>query len=209
MPSPDIQWPLFIAACMALAITPGPDMVFVVSRALAQGPRAGLVSSLGLAPGLAVHTLLAAFGVSVLLQTSALAYTALKLAGAAYLIWIGLQMWRQAPSLNIRAAGGATPMRRLFVQGTMSALLNPKLALFFLAFLPQFVPAGSASPALDTMVLGLVFTLFGVGIQATAGVIAGRLSDTLRRSEVALRRLFRGCGALMMLLGLRLLVAPR
>lgn len=204
-----IQWGLFLAAALALACTPGPDMVYVVSRALAQGRRAGLVSAAGLSLGLLAHTLFAAFGVSVLLKTSELAFMALKVAGALYLLWIGVQMWRAAPRLDIHAAEDRLDDRRLFLQGSMSALLNPKLALFFLAFLPQFVPAGSATPALDTVALGAAFAAVGIPVQAAAGWLAGGLSQTLRRNQRAVTATFRFSGALMLLLGLRLLVMPR
>jgi len=184
-------------------------MIFVVSRALAQGPRAGLVSAAGLTLGLAAHTLLAAFGVSVLLATSATAFMLLKSAGAIYLMWIGVQLWRAPPTLHFER--GATPLAtpRLFLQGSLSALLNPKLALFFLAFLPQFVPAGSATPVADAVLLGLTFSAIGVAVQGAAGFAAGRLSDGLRQRPRAVRGLFRVSGALMIGLGFRLLAAPR
>lgn len=207
--STGIQWELFLAASLALAMTPGPDMIYVVSRALAQGRKAGLVSAAGLSLGLAAHTLFAAFGVSVLLKTSEVAFTALKVAGALYLLWIGIQMWRAAPRFDIHAATDRLDGRTLFLQGSMSALLNPKLALFFLAFLPQFVPAGSASPALDTVALGLAFAAIGIPVQAAAGWVAGGLSDALRRNPRAVTATCRFSGALMLILGLRLLVAPR
>jgi threonine/homoserine/homoserine lactone efflux protein len=209
MLSPDIQWAVFLAASLALALTPGPDMIYVVSRALAQGPRAGLVSAAGLTLGLAAHTLLAAFGVSVLLAASATAFLVLKLVGALYLIWIGIQLWRAAPSFDIRAADERAGNASLFLQGSLSALLNPKLALFFLAFLPQFVPAHSATPTADAIALGLAFSAVGIAVQAAAGFTAGALSERLRSSQRALRGVFRASGAVMMLLGARLLIAPR
>ncbi|MEN9545241.1 MAG: hypothetical protein RLZZ598_2074, partial [Pseudomonadota bacterium] len=101
--SPDIPWALFIGASLALALTPGPDMIYVVSRALAQGPRAGLISAAGLTLGMAAHILLAAFGVSVLLRTSEIAFFVLKIAGALYLLWIGVQLWRADPRFEISA----------------------------------------------------------------------------------------------------------
>lgn len=207
--SPDIQWGLFLAASLALALTPGPDMIYVVSRALAQGARAGLVSAAGLTLGLAVHTLLAAFGVSVLLKASEVAFLALKIAGAVYLIWIGVQMWRAAPSIDIHAASDRVGNASLFLQGSLSALLNPKLALFFLAFLPQFVPASSATPTTDAIALGLGFSVVGITVQAAAGLAAGALSQTLRKSDRAVRNVFRTSGLIMMALGARLLVTPR
>jgi threonine/homoserine/homoserine lactone efflux protein len=207
--STGIQWDLFLAAATALALTPGPDMIYVVSRALAQGRKAALVSAAGLSLGVLAHTFFAAFGVTVLLQTSEIAFMALKIVGACYLLWMGVQLWRAAPRIDIHAAGDRLGPRALFLQGALSALLNPKLALFFLAFLPQFVPADSASPALDTVMLGLAFGAIGVPVQAVAGWVAGGLSQALRRNQRAVTGTFRFSGALMLILGLRLLVAPR
>ena len=207
--SPDIQWGLFLAASLALALTPGPDMIYVISRALAQGPRAGLISAAGLTLGLAAHTLLAAFGVSVLLRASPTAFVVLKVVGALYLFWIGLQLWRAAPQMDIRAASDRAGTAALFLQGSLSALLNPKLALFFLAFLPQFVPRNSLTPTQDVLALGLGFALVGITVQAAAGFAAGMLSERLRQSERMLRGVFRTSALVMMALGVRLLVAPR
>lgn len=207
--SPDIQWGLFLAASLALALTPGPDMIYVISRALAQGPRAGLVSAAGLTLGLAAHTLLAAFGVSVLLRTSETAFLVLKVVGALYLIWIGIQLWRATPSFDVRAATDRAGTVKLFLQGSLSALLNPKLALFFLAFLPQFVPASSITPTLDVIALGLAFSVVGITVQAAAGLTAGLLSQRLLRSQRVLRGVFRTSGLVMMALGVRLLITSR
>ncbi len=207
--SPDIQWGLFLAASLALALTPGPDMIYVISRALAQGARAGLVSAAGLTLGLAAHTLLAAFGVSVLLRTSETAFLVLKLVGALYLIWIGIQLWRAAPQLDLRAATDRASTSSLFLQGSLSALLNPKLALFFLAFLPQFVPASSTTPTLDVVALGLAFSVVGITVQAAAGLAAGLLSQRLLGNQRVLRGVFRTSGLVMMALGARLLITPR
>jgi threonine/homoserine/homoserine lactone efflux protein len=204
--SPDIPWALFIGASLALALTPGPDMIYVVSRALAQGPRAGLISAAGLTLGMAAHILLAAFGVSVLLRTSEIAFFVLKIAGALYLLWIGVQLWRADPRFEISATSDRAGNARLFLQGSLSALLNPKLALFFLAFFPQFVPRHSTAPTVDALTLGLAFTVIGISVNAGAGLAAGALSERLRRSNRALRGVFRTSGAVMILLGLRLLL---
>lgn len=207
--SPEIAWALFLPAALALALTPGPDMIYVVSRALAQGRRAGLVSAAGLSLGLLAHTVGAAVGVSVLLAASQTAYTVLKIAGAAYLVWIGVQMWRAPARLDVHAATDRRSDRQLFLQGSLSALLNPKLALFFLAFIPQFVPAGSASPVADALALGAAFSIIGVLVQGAAGLLAGSLSSALRRSETRVRAVFRFSGGLMVLLGARLLLDSR
>ena len=190
-----------------LALTPGPDMIYVVSRGLAQGPRAGVWSAFGLVLGLSVHVLLAALGTSALLRASPIAFTLLQAAGAIYLLWMGWQLWRATPSLDAKGVGKALKTSALLRQGALSALLNPKLALFFLAFLPQFVPADSTRPMGDALMLGLVFSAIGFGVMAVAGVMAGQLNAWAARSANGLRWVFRISALLMFGLGLRLLLS--
>lgn len=202
----EIAWPLFALASLMLALTPGPDMIYVVSRGLAQGPRAGVLSALGLVIGLSAHVVLAALGTSALLRASPLAFDILQAAGAAYLLWMGWQLWRATPALGAHGGGRVLPTRALLRQGALSALLNPKLALFFLAFLPQFVPAGSARPMADALVLGLAFSAIGFVVMALAGVMAGQLNAWAARRPAGLRWVFRASALLMLGLGLRLLL---
>lgn len=153
---------LFVAAGLLLNISPGPDMALVVGRSLRDGARAGAVAALGIGAGAFVHIAAAAVGLSVLVASSALAFTIVKWLGAAYLLVIGLSLLlARSPDA---AAGAPLPpaaLRVVFLQGFLTNVLNPKVALFFLAFLPQFIDPAAANKALAFVLLGLVFNLTG------------------------------------------------
>jgi len=187
-------WPLltaFVGASLALALTPGPAVVYIVARTLAQGKAGGLASVAGVALGNFGNALGAALGLAVLFALSSAAFTVVKLAGAAYLVWMGLKMWRESAQ---RPAGGAAlpdvAVRgngQVFRDGFVVALLNPKTALFFAAFLPQFMTPGGAHPLTQSVVLGGVFVAIAActdaGYVALASLVAPRL-----RGAVAARR---------------------
>lgn len=206
-----INWGVYLLAVILLTLSPGPDMLYVISRGLSDGRSGGVISALGLTLGVAFHALLAAFGLSALLAASETAYTLLRLAGAAYLVWIGIQLLRARGGVAVdRQRGGAgTPASRLFWQGTLSAVANPKLAVFFLAFLPQFVPAQAQQPTVAMLSLGLVFIAVAIPIQAMYGYFAGVLADWLAASPAAVRRLNQVSGVVILGLGLRLAFAER
>ena len=195
--------PLFIAAGLLLNVTPGPDMLFIVGQAASNGRRAGVLAALGIGVGCLVHVLLAALGVSALLATSTLAFTVLKWLGAAYLVWVGLSMLRKPVAASPRAL---PPAVAVFRQGVLTNVLNPKIALFFLAFLPQFIVPHAPAQVHAFIALGLLFTFNGtlvcVAIGLLAGIVRERLvSDGARRSASWLKR---ATGALFIGLGLKL-----
>jgi threonine/homoserine/homoserine lactone efflux protein len=175
---------LFSAAALALIVVPGPAVTYVVTQSLDKGRSAGLVSALGIAGGGLVHVAAATAGLSALIASSASAFTVVKLAGAAYLIAIGL--WRLA-GRGEGEAGGPEPMRtrRLFWQGALVNVLNPKTALFFLAFLPQFVDPDRGSVALQAAVLGAFFVVLAVVSDSTYAVVTAALAGRIRESERA------------------------
>ncbi|WP_460032639.1 LysE family translocator [Megalodesulfovibrio paquesii] len=181
--------PLFIASGLLLNITPGPDMLYIIGRSSTQGARAGMVAALGVGAGCLVHITAAALGLSALLAASATAFTGLKLVGAAYLVYVGMGMLlarSQAktthPSADSSPARPAMPLGRVFAQGFCTNALNPKVALFFLAFLPQFIDPGSPRTALAFLVLGLLFTLNGTGVNLVVGWSAARVATRLART---------------------------
>ena len=179
---------LFCAAALALIVVPGPAVTYVVTQSLDKGRSAGLVSALGVACGGLVHVAAAAAGLSALIASSASAFTVVKLAGAAYLVAIGL--WRLAGRGEDDAEGDGgeaapAPARRLFWQGAVVNMLNPKTALFFLAFLPQFVDPGRGPVALQAAILGAVFVLLATLSDSTYAVVAAALSDRVRGSRRA------------------------
>ncbi len=147
---------LFFVASWALILTPGPDMVYVLTRGMAHGRRAGLISALGVTVGILVHTLLAAFGLAVILQTSLVAFLLVKYVGAAYLIYLGVKALKDTGSLVLQTDHPALRVRVLFWQGVLSNVTNPKVALFFLAFLPQFVRREAGLVPLQMLMYGLL-----------------------------------------------------
>ena len=200
---------LFVVSAVLLNLTPGPDTLFILGQA-ARGARAGSLAALGIGAGCLVHIAAATVGLSALLVASASAFLIVKLAGAVYLVWIGLSMLRQgAPPAA--AAGAAEPGggARIFLKGALTNALNPKVAMFFLAFLPQFVDTAGPHRALAFFALGCLFNLTGtLWNLALAQLGAG----AVRRSKRIARRadLFvRGVGALFVLLGLKLAFAAR
>ncbi|WP_309043852.1 LysE family translocator [Marinobacter sediminicola] len=152
---------LFFSASFLLWITPGPDTVYILARTLSQGRVAGLLSVFGVSTGILAHTLFAAIGLSALLATSALAFTAVKVIGAGYLIYLGVQACRRQNELATSSETATQKRSQLFYQGFLTNLLNPKIAIFFLAFLPQFVASGANNSATVFLFLGGVFVLGG------------------------------------------------
>ena len=171
--------PLFITAGLLLNLTPGPDMLYVAGTSAARGTRAGIAASLGIGAGCMVHIVLATVGLSAVLATSALAFTVVKWLGAAYLLWAGFSMLlkrdKPASAEAETRPVEAGPLHRVFAQGALINTLNPKVALFFLAFLPQFIDAGQPGQAWAFVVLGLVFNVGGTLVNVAVAVFAGAL----------------------------------
>src|SRR5262245_8973582 len=152
----------FVVAGLLLNITPGPDTLYIVGRTATQGPRAGAIAALGIGAGLFIHTFAAALGFSALVTASAAAFILLKWIGAAYLIYVGVSLLFVRPMVRQRPPALPTArLRTVFLQGFLTNVLNPKVALFFLAFLPQFVDPGTPDKALAFVILGLIFIVNG------------------------------------------------
>lgn len=174
---------LFAAAALALLVVPGPSVLYIVTRSIHQGKRAGLVSVLGIHLGTLVHITAATAGLSALLVSSASAFTAVKLAGAAYLIGLGLWTLLSRDSDAEMSLVGERRLRRVFAQGVVVNVLNPKTALFFLAFLPQFVDPHRGHATVQIALLGLIFAALGMVTDSVWAVGAGAAGDVLRRSR--------------------------
>lgn len=204
---------LFVAAALALNLTPGPDMVFVLATGASRGRRAGVFAALGIGAGCLLHVALAALGLSALLATSALAFSIVKWLGAAYLVWMGVGMLRARPAAA--AAAPSTPANgsdsRVFWQGALTNALNPKVALFFLAFLPQFIDPGAAGQAGAFLALGLLFNLGGTLVNIVAALLAAAISRRLAARGPGPLGLWlqRVVGAIFVGLGVRLALASR
>jgi threonine/homoserine/homoserine lactone efflux protein len=200
----EITWLLFIVASLVLIVTPGQDMVLVMSRSIAQGPAAGVATAAGVSVGLIGHTVLATLGLGAILRTSEWLFIALKLVGAAYLVYLGIQLLRTRPHELGVAAGAPRPPWRLFFDGALSNVSNPKIAVFYFAFLPQFVRPQASHPTLAVMVLGLVFAALTFLVKGPVGLGAGLLSGWLRSRPRVLAWLYRSSGAVLLGLGVKL-----
>jgi threonine/homoserine/homoserine lactone efflux protein len=179
---------VFVVAALALLIVPGPAVVYIVARSIHQGRRAGLVSVLGIHVGTLVHIAAATVGLSALVVSSAVAFTAIKIAGAVYLVGLGLWTLFARRAEQEVALGGERNLRRAFAQGIVVNVLNPKTALFFLAFLPQFVDPDASHPAVQIAFLGVLFAFLGLLTDSLWALAAGTAGGVLRRS----RRFARG-----------------
>jgi threonine/homoserine/homoserine lactone efflux protein len=194
---------LFAAACVAFLAIPGPSVFYIVTRSLVQGRRAGLTSMLGVQAGGLVHVVAAAFGVSALIASSAAAFTVVKYAGAAYLVFLGarkLLAGGGADELEDVPRGSASP-RHLFAHGVIVNVLNPKTALFFLAFLPQFVDPSAGPVAPQMLVLGTMLVCIGILSDGTYALLAAGVGRKLRTATAARRRLDRFSGGVFVGLG--------
>ena len=199
---------LFLAAGLALNFTPGPDMLYVAARGASEGRAAGIVSALGIGAGTLIHITLVALGLAALLAAVPVAYTVVRLGGAAYLIYLGARALRARTALTL-ANVEAADLPTVFRQGVITNVLNPKVALFFLAFLPQFVDPARGNPALQVVALGLLFHTTGTLVNLGVAVGSSRAAQRLRGVNKAATVLHKFTGALFIALGLRLAFATR
>ena len=204
MPGIHDYW-LFVLSGILLNLTPGQDTFFILGNSLGAGRRAGIAAALGIAAGSIVHTLAAALGLSAILATSATAFTVVKLLGAAYLIYIGVRALSSRTLLpDTLVAGDAVAARLAFRRGIVTNLLNPKVALFFLAFLPQFIDPASDHKVGAFLLLGATFITTGLTWCLVLAVAAARFRDLLLRRPATRSALSRTAGAIFVVLGLRL-----
>jgi RhtB (resistance to homoserine/threonine) family protein len=196
---------LFLAAGILLNLTPGPDTVYILGRSIAQGREAGIASALGISVGSIFHTCAAALGLSAILATSALAFGTIKLLGGAYLIFLGLKMiLERRGQLSLPSNFHRRTTTAAFRQGVLTNVLNPKVALFFLAFLPQFIDPASGTKVFAFLFLGLTFVTTGTIWCLILAWFASAFSERLRTSEPISQWLNRTAGALFVFLGVRL-----
>ena len=203
---------LFAAAALLVNLTPGPDMLFVIGSSAARGRRAGVLAALGVGAGCMLHIAMAAVGLSALLAASATAFTFVKWAGAAYLVWTGLSMLLAPRGAAAREVEVATRSSRVFWQGALTNALNPKVALFFLAFLPQFIDPGASNQGWAFVALGLLFNAGGTLVNVVVALLAGALRNGFEDRGGAARAgpwLRRAAGALFVGLGVKLALAAR
>jgi threonine/homoserine/homoserine lactone efflux protein len=180
MPEAD-TWILVALASLVLVVVPGPAVVYILTRSISQGRAAGLASAAGVNLGSAVHVLAAVAGLSVVLASSAVAFSIVKWAGVAYLAWIGIRTLRSGDAAFTDPTIQPVTLRRIFVQGIVVNLLNPKVAMFFLAFLPQFVDPASPRPWLQSLILGMTLVLIGLVSDSVYALIGGSIGSLFRR----------------------------
>ncbi len=193
---------LFFVAAVLLLVTPGPAVLYIVARSVDQGWKAGLVSSLGVSAGSLVQVFAAAFGLSAIVLSSVAAFAAIKYLGAAYLVWLGVQKIFSRGKGDMDPHLARDPMRRIFTQGIVVNLLNPKSALFLVAFLPQFVDVAKGHVAAQIVALGLIFIIMGIMSDSVYALAAGSIAERLRRRPGLVRRQRFFTGGLYILLGL-------
>jgi threonine/homoserine/homoserine lactone efflux protein len=198
---PDIT--LFLVASALLTIAPGPDIVYVLTRGIAQGPRAGIAAAFGFATGCIFHTVLAAVGIAAVIRSSELAFNLVRYAGAAYLVWIGIQALRHRASFSIEGASEARALSTIYRQSVIGNVLNPKVTLFFLAFLPQFVNTQAGHVGWQMALLGAVFMVVTVVIFSAVALFAGWIGAWIRRKPVIGERLNIFAGVTFIALGIR------
>ncbi len=200
---------VFIGAGLLLNITPGPDVLYIVGRSLGQGRAAGVVSALGIAAGTLFHIAAATSGLSALMLAQPLAYDGVRYAGAAYLVWLGLRaiVSRQS-ALDVKVLA-PTPLRQIFLQGVTTNVLNPKVALFFLAFLPQFTDPARGPVWAQMLALGFIFQFNGLLVCTGYALAAHTFGAWLRSRYDVAGWLTRAMGGLFIALGLRLALGSR
>lgn len=195
---------VFVLTSLVVIITPGQDLMLVMSRSIAQGSRAGMATAAGVSVGLLVHTLLAALGLGAMLRSSLFIFTMVKCVGALYLVYLGIRMLRsQQGPLDVEALR-VVSLRQSFTQGALSNVSNPKITIFYFAYLPQFLPVGTQYTTVILLLLGSAFALLTFFVKAPIGYGAGALSGWLRARPKVIGRINRVSGLVLIGLGFRL-----
>ncbi|TMR08485.1 LysE family translocator [Nonomuraea turkmeniaca] len=200
---------LFTMTTLIAMITPGPDMLFVLGCGMRGGPRAGLLATAGVATSEAIHVAVAAAGLAALFEAVPVAFTVVRVVGAAYLIYLGVQMLRNRKGVDSEitvAVGGALPGRKAFTSGLLTNLLNPKMVTFTIAFLPQFINPELGQVWLQFAILGAILIALEFVVDGMVGVLAGRIGGWLRRRHAARRKVDIATGGIFIGLGVRLAV---
>ncbi len=206
-----VHFESFLLAALMLNLTPGNDTMFILSKSMGQGQKAGIVSALGIGLGSIAHTLMAAFGLSLIIAESALWFNIIRYAGALYLMYIGGRMIWESNRLSIASNSletGSTPLQ-IFRDAFLTNLLNPKVALFFIAFLPQFIDPTQKGSAVPFITLGLVFTTTGTLWCMTLAFFASAISSRLRAGNRTSQWISRMCGFTLLGLGLKVALSEK
>jgi threonine/homoserine/homoserine lactone efflux protein len=204
------HWATFLTAAVLLNLSPGPDMAFILGQTARSGVQSGFSAMFGIWTGAFFHVVLAALGLSALLATSAAVFSTVKWVGAAYLIWLGIQAMRsEGTSISVNSPSASGGMMKIFQQGVLVAALNPKVAVFFLAFLPQFVEVGAGPVSAQLFLHGLLIIVVAAFIEPPLILIGGKLASYFSNNTHVSRWMDRGLGALFVGLGIKLATSDR
>jgi threonine/homoserine/homoserine lactone efflux protein len=204
------HWSTFLIAAVLLNLTPGPDIAYVLTHTLRSGLRAGFAALFGVWSGLFVHVVLAAIGLSAILSTSATAFLLIKWAGAVYLIWLGIQALRSnGLPMEPGAERTRSSIRKIYVQGALVAILNPKVAFFFLAFLPQFVIPGAGPASAQLFLHGFLILVVGAFIEPLILVLGAKMSNRISQNSRVVAWMEKSLGALFVGLGIRIALSEQ
>lgn len=199
-----VSFQLFLITVLIICITPGIDMMFILNRSISQGRDAGMYSALGVSVGAVVHTVLSGLGLSVILQTSVVLFTIIKIVGAVYLIYLGIQMFiSKQSSISIKKTVYQS-RRKLFVQGVITNVTNPKVALFFISFIPQFISVDNQYGPIPFLILGSIFAVMGAITSFIIAIFSSSLTTKLRDNIVAEKIINKISGAVFVILGISL-----
>jgi len=206
-----IHYETFILTGILLNITPGNDTIFILSRSMAQGKKAGLMSVLGIATGSLIHTTLAAFGLSIIIAKSVLLFSIIKYAGAAYLLYIGYQMITDKTSLNTDNSflEKKINLKKVYLDGMITNVLNPKVALFFISFLPQFIDPNVSNTVLPFLKLGITFTITGTIWCLILANFSSFLFSKLKHNKTLSNYINKTCGAVLVGLGIKVALSGK
>lgn len=199
------HWAAFFTAAVLLNLSPGPDMAFILGQTVKRGVQSGFSAMFGIWTGAFIHVILAALGLSAILATSAIAFSVVKWIGAFYLVWLGIQALR-SKGANMAVRGRISPkgLMEIYKQGVLVAVLNPKVAIFFLAFLPQFVDAGAGPVSAQLFLHGTLIIVVAGFVEPPLILAGGKLTAYLSKNRVVSRWMDRGLGALFVGLGIKL-----
>jgi len=202
-----LHWTTFFAAVILLELSPGADMAFMLGQTVRNGRKAGFAALFGSLVAAYFHVAMAAIGLSALIATSAMAFSIIKWVGVIYLIWLGLQAFKSSETAKTNKAVKSTTTGSVFTQGMLISMLNPKVAIFFLAFLPQFVVEGAGPVSLQLLLHGTLLVIVGLLLQSPLILMGSRLASTLNDNQNVRTWLDRGLGVLFFTLGIRLAIS--
>jgi len=200
---------LFIISSVVIILTPGQDMLIVMSRSIAQGQKAGIMTALGVAIGLMGHTILATFGLGALLLASEWLFNIIKYIGAAYLIYLGYQLLSSKEHKLAMKDMPKVSYKKMFMQGAISNISNPKITIFYFSYLPQFVIPNGESEALQLFILGTTFAIITFLLKAPIGFISGILSSWIKARPIVLKYIHKTSGVILVGLGLKLALSQK